>query len=159
MAGRIEIVSATSSLERALKNGGADEMSRRERKLMERVAHQAVNIGMIPDLVVQVVDPVFQQVFHRLHQHAVGQLALLELLEEKGILTEDEMEAKVTEINTRLMEAAKKQAAQQEGEVQEEAPRGPEEGQQRLVEPEGEVPVRTEDEEKAPRRLVEGVRA
>lgn len=130
------------------------KLSKRQKKQYERFLNQAVTVKLLPGLVQKIVDPALAVLDRSLRETDLSLMALVELLCDKGIITEEDAEAKLKEIYDRIN--AEMQQQNQQSPAREQAEQAAPEGAkvERLVEPQG-IPALTEDET-APRRLVEG---
>lgn len=138
-----------------------DALSRRERKQFEREQrnkalspYQQVRVKDLPPLVAGIVDPALAVAFRENHRNNLLINTLKDVLLDKGVLTEEELDqmfqTKIAALQTGAQPEtpnspalAEARAASESGAVQ------------RLDEPERPMAV-TEDQEAAPRRLVEG---
>lgn len=124
------------------------KMTRKERKLLERLASQPVTRGELPMAVARIVEPGFKRIYDRSSEVALTVIALCELMIEKGVLTREEVEAKENEIVENARKAAESAKNTPNSPALEEATKNAE---GREVSRLDEVPPRvvTEDEESA----------
>jgi hypothetical protein len=132
-----------------------DAMSRRDRKLMERLAAQPVTRKELPMAVANIVEPGFKKLYNRSSEVALTVIAMAELMMEKGLITREEIEAK----ENAIMESAQKSVEQPEAtpnspaleDALSNAPEGAD--VEFLTDTDVDVDV---DEEIAPRRIILG---